>query len=165
MIRVDVTNETPDQSLDTQRLVRGVQHGFDRHPVAQAQIGIAIVGDKTIHDLNRRYLDHDYPTDVLSFPLADNTEGLEGEIVVSRDTAATQAVQFGWSIDDELLLYVIHGALHLAGFDDKDEKNARKMRAAQREILSHFGIEPRDEVPSEDDCRALHRTKVSGGDY
>ena len=66
--------------------------------------------DRTIQQLNRQYLDHDEPTDVLSFLLEREAERLEGEIVVSRDTAACSAPAYGWTPADELLLYVIHGA-------------------------------------------------------
>ena len=62
-----------------------------------------------IHELNRRYLNHDWPTDVLSFTLDDDDDGLAGEIIVSADTATVAAERYGWKMADEILLYVIHG--------------------------------------------------------
>ena len=93
---------------------------------------MAAVDDRTIHQLNRRYLDHDYPTDVLSFVLEEGPGTVEGEIIVSGDTAAASAPGYGWPAQDELLLYVIHGMLHLVGYDDKSPADAARMRQAER---------------------------------
>ena len=94
----------------------------------EAEVSLAIVDDRTIQQLNRQYLDHDEPTDVLSFLLEREVGRLEGEIVVSRDTAASSAPAYGWTPADELLLYVIHGALHLVGFDDTTPDAAAENR-------------------------------------
>ena len=68
---------------------------------------------------------------------------LEGEIIVSADTAESSARLYGWSVDDELLLYVIHGALHLVGFDDKTPAMAAVMREQEAAHLAPFGLQPR----------------------
>ncbi len=95
---------------------------------------MAAVDDRTIHQLNRRYLDHDYPTDVLSFVLEEGPGTVEGEIIVSGDTAAASAPGYGWPAQDELLLYVIHGMLHLVGYDDKSPADAARMRQAEARL-------------------------------
>jgi probable rRNA maturation factor len=104
-----------------------------------ATVSIAIVDDETIHRLNRQFLEHDYPTDVLSFALTEPPH-LEGEIVASIDTARREAAQAGWSTDDELLLYAVHGALHLVGHDDHDPADAAAMRIAERAVLARLGV-------------------------
>lgn len=111
--------------------------GFDR-----GTISIAIVDDLTIHRINRDYLNHDYPTDVLSFRLDDDAEiGLvEGEVIVSYDTALRESVEFNWNASDELLLYIIHGTLHLTGRDDKTDSQRLEMRAAENQYLARLGI-------------------------
>ena len=116
--------------------------------VSAAQLSLAIVDDATSHELNRRYLNHDYPTDVLSFnldsPAADGSEGvLEGEVVVSLDTASRTSREYGWSTADELLLYVVHGVLHLVGYDDKDDASRRDMRQREQFYLQQFGLAAR----------------------
>ena len=111
-----------------------------------AIVSIAVVDDPTIHELNRQYLQHDYPTDVLSFPLEQTDDRLEGEVVVSADTAAQQAEEVGWPAADELLLYVIHGTLHLVGHRDKEADDVVAMRRAERHYLKQAGIT----VPAED---------------
>ena len=109
------------------------------------EISIAVVDDPTIHELNQQYLQHDYETDVLSFVLEqdDNRRLLIGEIIISADTAATIAAEIGVSVVDELLLYLIHGMLHLVGFDDKDENARQVMRQAERKYTQQFDIEYR----------------------
>jgi probable rRNA maturation factor len=95
-----------------------------------------------MRELNRQFLEHDYATDVLSFVLESSPDGLEGEIVISADTAAAAAGKYGWRPHDELLLYSIHGALHLAGWDDADEEQAAAMRLRERHYLASFGLLP-----------------------
>jgi probable rRNA maturation factor len=73
--------------------------------------------------------------------LESGTRFLEGQIVVSAETAHRVAFQYGWSSDEELLLYVIHGALHLVGYDDTTEEARRRMRSCERFYLERFGIE------------------------
>jgi probable rRNA maturation factor len=102
---------------------------------------VAVVDGATIHDLNRRYLSHDYPTDVLSFVLDDEDGHLEGEVVVSAETAVRVAAEVGWPSAAELLLYVIHGALHLVGFNDKSPLEAVEMQSAEARYLARFGYE------------------------
>ena len=120
MIRVDVANEQPRFEVDRPRLCAAIEMVLRAEGFSTATISLAIVDDATIQSLNRRWLSHDYPTDVLSFVLEQGPDGLDGEIIVSGDTAAAAAARFGWSADDELLLYVIHGTLHLVGYDDQE---------------------------------------------
>ncbi|MDX1963068.1 MAG: rRNA maturation RNase YbeY [Pirellulales bacterium] len=100
-----------------------------------AKISVAIVDDAAIQALNLRYLNHDYPTDVLTFPLENGARGLEAEIVISSETALRQAEEFGTSAQHELRLYVIHGLLHLFDYDDHDPGFAAAMRAREEHYL------------------------------
>ncbi|QDU87024.1 Endoribonuclease YbeY [Pirellulimonas nuda] len=111
------------------------------------QVDVAIVDDPTIHALNLKHLGHDYPTDVLSFDL-----GKVGQVVVSYDTALANAAEYGVDTEQELLLYVIHGVLHLAGFRDKTEAEAADMRRAEAEALQRcFPSAPGNEPQPERD--------------
>lgn len=139
-LRVLVANES-HAVVDAGRIETAVRLAFAGSPYQSAEVSVAIVDDETIHQLNRQFLAHDYPTDVLSFALEDDPPRLEGEIVVSVDTAHRCAIEAGWSPADELLLYVVHGALHLAGFGDKDPHDAAEMRAAEARLLSQLGVQ------------------------
>jgi probable rRNA maturation factor len=110
-------------------------------------LSIALVDDRTIQRLHRDHLDDDTPTDVLSFPLRSERGGLFGEVVASGETARREARARGHDPADELLLYVVHGVLHLLGFDDHGAVARKKMRAAERAALRAAGIR-RDLFPS-----------------
>jgi probable rRNA maturation factor len=119
-------------------ITRAVLLGED---VSNYEISLAFVDNLTIHRLNKRYLDHDEPTDVLSFPLSDRGSGkLAGELVLGVEVAVQQASQRGHDVQAELALYVIHGLLHLCGYDDHTEADARKMRARERHYLAAAGL-------------------------
>ena len=109
--------------------------------VAGGSLSIAVVDDRAIHEVNRRHLAHDWPTDVLSFALDNDGAHLEGEIILSADTAARAAAAIGWPAAAEQLLYAIHGALHLVGYGDESAAEKRQIRAAEANYLRQLGFE------------------------
>lgn len=120
------------------QLVRGVLTG---EGVERAAISIAIIDNGAILDINRRHLGHDWATDVISFTLSDEgDEELTGELVVSAEMAATTAREAGADPQAELALYVVHGLLHLCGFDDTTESGAAAMRRREGEVLTSEGF-------------------------
>ena len=143
MIKVAINNQQTAHKIDRAQLKAGVKCVLAGEGIERAVISIAVVDDATMHDLNRQYLQHDYPTDVLSFLLEDEDDYIEGEIIVSADYAAREAEQFGWAAQEEMLLYVIHGSLHLAGYDDLEPDLKAEMRAKEREYLATFGLTPK----------------------
>lgn len=143
MLDIAIAREHSSAVVDVKRLRRAVKTILADAGISRGEISIAVVDDARMHELNRRYLDHDDPTDVLSFVLAREADQLDGQIVVSADYAAREAARYGWNADDELLLYAIHGALHLVGYDDLDPDAKREMRAAERKYLAQFGLVPR----------------------
>jgi len=142
MIDVLVAQEQDRHEVDEQRLVSAAREVVQSAGYRAGEISIAVVDDEQMHALNRRHLEHDYPTDVLSFVFEDDGR-LEGEIIVSADYASREAARFGWSTMDELLLYVIHGSLHLIGYDDQTPDAKALMREQEIKFLRHFGLEPR----------------------
>lgn len=147
MLTIKIADEQQRLTPDQARLRAAIESVLRGEGIAEADISLALVDDPQIHELNRRFLDHDEPTDVLSFALEQRSGYVEGEIVVSADTAAARAVQFNWPPADELLLYVVHGTLHLAGYDDKTPKLRSEMRRRERHYLGEFGLNP----PYDDD--------------
>jgi probable rRNA maturation factor len=128
-------------AVDEELLLRAARRVLADSKFASATISLAIVDDTTIHTLNRQFLNHDWPTDVLSFVLDASGSHLKGEVVLSADTAAAAASEVGWSPAEEQLLYVIHGVLHLIGFDDQTEADVRQMRASEQFYLRQFDLE------------------------
>lgn len=141
MIQIEITDQQAALPVETDRLRRAARAILEDHGPDVAELSIAIVDDSTIHVLNRQYLQHDYPTDVLSFVLGQQPGKLEGEVIVGADTAVAQSRQYAVSPANELLLYVIHGVLHLVGFDDKTPALSQQMRGAEQTYLKQFGVE------------------------
>ena len=143
MIKVLITNEQSQHEIDCEQLRAAVLGVVDEAEIGAGEVSLAIVDDETIHALNVQYLQHDYPTDVISFVLEQAVGQLEGEVIVSAEMAATVAQEYDWPAEHELLLYVIHGTLHLVGYDDKDPQKKIEMQAAERRHLQRFSIEHR----------------------
>ena len=106
--------------------------------VSDAKIDLALVDDRTMRELHRRYLGLDSPTDVLTFPMAASGEPLAGQIVISVETALRQAKRYKMQPATEVLLYFVHGMLHLCGYDDQTRSSARRMRRRQMKLLKMF---------------------------
>lgn len=122
------------------KIVRSLQHLLRQEGVGQWSLSVAVVDDARIRQLNRRFCGRDEVTDVLSFPLSDDAGGpLSGEIVVSAEQAVAVACGRGADPVGELLLYTVHGALHLLGYDDHSPADTERMRAREQEVLSALG--------------------------
>ncbi len=143
MIDVEIANRQAMLPVDEGRLVHAVRTVLRQAGIVRGVVSVAVVDDPEIHRLNRQHLRHNYPTDVLSFLLEAEEGALEGEIIVSADTARTSAPHFDWNPADELLLYVIHGALHLVGYDDQTPDARQVMRRQEAAILALFDLAPR----------------------
>ena len=94
-----------------------------------------------MQQVNVEHLGHDYTTDVISFVLEEDENHLGGEVILCAGVAVRTAESQPWSVDDELLLYLIHGTLHLVGYDDLDQQSFVEMRSAESKILEEFGLE------------------------
>jgi probable rRNA maturation factor len=130
-------------SDDLRRLADAVRGTLRYRGIDRAEIEVAVVDDRQIREVNRTHLDHDWETDVISFTYhpsqptspAGDCGVLRGELIVSWETAQRTAAGTGWPAATELLLYAVHGALHLSGMDDHDEADRRQMRAAEWAVL------------------------------
>src|SRR5262245_46571266 len=140
MIRTKIANPNEVVPLDYAKLRETVRVVLEAEGIAEAQISLAFVDNPTIHRLNKQFLNHDEPTDVLSFPMSGpKAKTLEGELVIGAEVAKTQAAERGHDVAAELGLYVIHGLLHLCGYDDHDEDETKQMRERERHYLRALG--------------------------
>jgi probable rRNA maturation factor len=141
MSRVSIASPQEVVPIDRGRMREVVRTVLEGEGVAEAEISLAFVDNATIHRLNKRYLDHDEPTDVLSFPLSEaGARRLAGELVIGAEVALAQAQERGHDVQAELALYVIHGALHLCGHDDKSPDAAAAMRDRERHYLRALAL-------------------------
>lgn len=154
-IRVEVVNHL--DAVDTQRddwLVTQVRRAVDLCGITQAQLTVAIVGDEEMAELHEQYTGVQGTTDVLTFDLIERAESasphgstehptdIEGDIVVCLDEAKRQADQRDHDASHELLLYAVHGLMHLLGEDDHDENDYRRMHAREDSLLEQMGFGP-----------------------
>ena len=114
---------------------------------AEAAIGpwtvaVALVGDEQLRELHRDFMGLDTPTDVMTFPAGANDPGSRsgrgGDIIVSVPRAAEQAPEYGHTAADEVRFLVVHGLLHLCGWDDASDGDRARMLARQAQLLSSF---------------------------
>jgi len=124
-----------DSTVQNAVILAAQSRGF-----AGGRIGVMITDDETIHEINRRHLDHDYPTDVISFTYDRSGSAVEGELVVSLCTARRSAAELGWDWRHELLLYVVHGTLHICGLEDSSTAERAEMRSHEQAVLERLGI-------------------------
>jgi len=142
-IEVEISDTQGHLRVDRAELVRLARQVLVKEGRPRASISIALVDQVTIRALNRTHLGHDWPTDVISFPLSDADDPvLAGELVVSAEMAVAAAAQLGVEPADELALYLVHGLLHLCGYDDSHESDAGVMRQREGQILADLGFSP-----------------------
>lgn len=140
MIRTKIANPY-DYPLDFPALKNAARTVLEGECIHAADVTLAFVDDSHIHRLNKQFLDHDEPTDVLTFPYSDKSaKKLEGEVVIGHGVAVANAGDRGHDVSLELTLYVIHGCLHLCGYDDTSSRASATMRAKEREYLDRLGL-------------------------
>lgn len=140
MISLSVANPY-EYDLDFQALKSAAKAVLEGEGIRDAKIVLAFVDNPHIHRLNKQFLDHDGPTDVLTFPYTNpKAKSLEGEVVIGYQIAEEYAADRGHDTKLELLLYVVHGCLHLCGYDDTTAKAEKLMRAKEREYLTKLKL-------------------------
>ena len=114
----------------------------------EPELGVTVVDDSEILELNREYRQKDSVTDVLSFPqfeghddlLDDEAETLIGDVVICFEQAERQAREYGTGLTREMLYLFVHSVMHLFGYDHMDEEEKAVMRAREEEVLSAIGV-------------------------
>ena len=141
MGKIAIASPQESVAIDRRRMREVVRTVLEGENAPDADVSLAFVDNPTIHQLNARYLAHDEPTDVLSFPLSEpGAKRLAGELVIGAEVAQAQAQARGHDVQAELALYVIHGLLHLCGYDDKTDDHAAAMRARERHYLGRLAL-------------------------
>jgi probable rRNA maturation factor len=106
------------------------------------ELSIALVGDRKMGEVHLQFMNIPGPTDVLTFPLETDARSriISGEIVICVPEARRRAIVEGVPLKHELLLYAIHGLLHLSGYDDRTDSQFRTMHRMEDKILTRLGI-------------------------
>lgn len=111
---------------------------------ALGELSLALVGDRRMAHLHEQFMGIPGPTDVLTFPLEEDRKGrvTSGEVVVCVPEARRRAKEHGVTVERELLLYALHGMLHLCGYDDRTDADFRTMHRTEDQILAQLGVGP-----------------------
>ena len=140
MNKIKIKNLQKKIKINRQSLKKLANRALKFQGIDGRELSILLVDDRAITDLNKRYLKKNSPTDVLAFRMAEGKFAyihpeILGDVVISLETAANRAGQFSTSSEQEAGLYLVHGILHLLGFEDKTASGKRKMKKIQKEIL------------------------------
>ena len=128
-------NDRRGMSLPPQFIERVVCAARDRAGRSDLAVSLLVTGDEEIAGLHDRFTGDPSSTDVLSFPMDDGVD-----LAVNAERAARVAAESGHAVEAELALYIIHGILHVCGYDDIAPEHRGRMRAVEREVLATLGL-------------------------
>ncbi len=139
---VTVAWEVADRPVEETRIRAAAEAALEHGGRGGVEVSVVLVDDPTLARLHGEWLDDPAPTDVISFDLGEEGGGPAGELYVSVDRARAVAGELGHDPAVEVLLYVVHGTLHLCGYDDHEPDERARMRAAERRVLTAIGEQP-----------------------
>lgn len=146
MKKIEFYNETNEKVLEEKELKKLIKYALKYMNLKNVSFSVIFVDNDKIHKLNKDYRNIDRPTDVITFRLADYEEvmcgkiNILGDVYISLDKAKEQAIEYGHSYLRELSFLLIHGFLHLLGYDHMNEEDEKEMFSLQEEILDGYGI-------------------------
>jgi probable rRNA maturation factor len=149
MSDISFINETNEDIKELEVLEKLINYALDYEKINNAVFSITFINDDKMHELNKTYRNIDRTTDVLSFAFEDNIDEFNsnipirmlGDIYISIDKAHEQAISYGHSYLRELSFLMIHGFLHLLGYDHMESDDEKVMFGRQEAILNGYGIE------------------------
>lgn len=155
MLDIYFDDETTTVDSKVEELIRELlgHAATEEALTGEVEVAVTFMTDDAIQEVNAQYRGKDVPTDVISFALEEMTEGevaivaeegmptVLGDILISVETAARQAGEYGHDFEREIGFLALHGFLHLLGYDHMTEDEETKMFGRQKEILASFGLE------------------------
>lgn len=145
MIKVEFNNETKEKVNELKKLKDLVKYAANYMKLDNLEFGVIFVDNKKIKELNTQYRKIDRETDVITFRLGDYCDvfcdkiNVLGDIYISLDKAKEQALEYGHTYSRELCFLLIHGFLHLLGYDHMNKEDEEVMFKLQEEILDGYG--------------------------
>jgi probable rRNA maturation factor len=138
-VAVFVANEQ-DLPIDEVRLSTLARHTLASEDVAEVELSVLFVTSEHMEKLNSRFAGNDYPTDVLAFPMMEDDEAatILGDVVICPEVAERNAAQLDHDVARELETLVVHGTLHLLGYDHQNDTDKARMEARQQRVLNSF---------------------------
>jgi len=137
-VKVEIANLQKHYKIKDNKIKQVVKEVLGKKS-SSAKLSFAFVDNNEIKRLNKKYFDSDDVTDVIAFPLNNHNNSLNGEIVVSVETAVDTAIKENVDVEGEIVLYVVHGLLHLLGYSDVNREDAIIMHEKESKILKALG--------------------------
>lgn len=151
---IDIIDENDYLKNTQQELIENLLNfvALKENVESEPEVSLSFVSNDEIQELNKQYRDKNMPTDVLSFAMNENSDdeieiigaqmmdSMLGDIIISTEKLEEQAAEYGHSIERELGFLVVHGFLHLLGYDHMDEEEEKIMFTRQTDLLSEFGL-------------------------
>jgi|YNPNPStandDraft_1061719.scaffolds.fasta_scaffold20805_3 probable rRNA maturation factor len=153
--RIHWQNDIPQNPVDEERLRQIADAVLTQEGQTTAEMTLVLTDDATIQELNRTFRQVDSPTDVLAFPTAEGADFVLppdlppylGDVIISYPTALAQAEAQGHPVDQELTLLIVHGCLHLLGYDHETEEERQRMWARQEALCAQLAAKEDDLPP------------------
>jgi len=133
-----LSHDIPSDLRNTENLKQFIESIFRRQRQSLSSINYIFCKDKTILEINKKYLNHDFYTDVITFNLTPNNKAITAEAYISVERVRDNAKKLGVSIKSELHRVLFHAALHLCGYTDKKQKDIEIMRKKEDALLSKY---------------------------
>lgn len=129
--------ETPEFDLTNLKIEQNIEKLAESENRTLGDISYILCSDNYLLEINRQYLNHDYFTDVITFDYSEENV-ISGDIFISVDTVADNAKEYNVTFEIELERVMVHGVLHLVGYNDKSDSEVKQMRAKENQYLSLF---------------------------
>lgn len=129
--------ETPEFDLTNLKIEQNIEKLAESENQTLGDISYILCSDNYLLEINRQYLNHDYFTDVITFDYSEENV-ISGDIFISVDTVADNAKEYNVTFEKELERVMVHGVLHLVGYNDKSDSEVKQMRAKENQYLSLF---------------------------
>ncbi|MEI8288117.1 MAG: rRNA maturation RNase YbeY [Verrucomicrobiota bacterium] len=140
-----IANPQRTKKINTRRLKQVAAELFTELQITEAELGIRLVGTKEMARINRQFLQHEGSTDVITFDHTEKRKAgskkrkkLHGELFICVDEAIKQAKKFNTHWQAEVVRYVVHGILHLSGYDDLKPELRRRMKREENRLVRHL---------------------------
>jgi len=132
------SHDIPTRLKNTANLKHFIEFIFKKELQNLGSINYIFCSDKAILEINKKYLNHDFYTDVITFDLSQDNKAISAEVYISIERIRDNAKQLGLSIKSELHRVLFHAALHLCGYNDKKKKDKEIMRKKESELLAKY---------------------------
>lgn len=135
MLEISLTNASGSRYRGKDLILKGARKALLKEGVKHGVVDFILVDDKRIKKLHKEWFDDGTATDVITFPIIDEPP-IEAEVYISVDTARKNAERFGVTLTNELCRLAVHGALHIAGYDDDTDEERQRMHELENRYLA-----------------------------